>query len=407
MNLEDLKEKNEPEFTKKTASKKFFFQTLSYFIAVFVAFFVILFLLVLSLESMENKDKKLADFVCPSAENQTKEWLEKSLLPMATQKELEAWVNSFKLLPKYKIGGENLEPKHVLFYGPPGTGKSFAAKIFAENESAAYNFVNLEIEKYAGTNIIKRKKILKRAKKILNKQRENKPVVLIADELDSIGKKNSSHPITSKEVNNFLNLIDEIEQEKLNIIVIGITNYPDQLEEATVRAGRLGRSIEFFYLNEEEIKVLVKSLEEEKKEVTKGQFKSTSNKEGWESSSAKNNKHFIEWGEDYWKKIEDITLKINEKSKNQGQGGITFINVKTALDISIVKSLKPDTLKIIPETDKYEAELERVIKIKKEKKESRTDNRGGEIRVENSELKEIIMKFILDELRGAFGSNEQ
>jgi len=49
-------------------------------------------------------------------------------------------------------------------------------------------------------------------------------------------------------------MIDEIKRNNLNIIVIGITNYPNVLDPALKRAGRLGRQIEVPYLTKNKSK---------------------------------------------------------------------------------------------------------------------------------------------------------
>ena len=165
---------------------------------------------------------------------------------------------------------------HVLFYGPPGTGKSFLAQEFAINESCAYAFVNFKTKMFTGTSIMKMKKVREEAKTILQQQEalvkikggKIKPVVIILDEMDSFGKKDITgfDSSSATEANGLQTLIDEILREKLNIILIGITNHPEMLSEALLRPGRFGRRIKIDYPSEGEIdnttKYLKKLMEE-------------------------------------------------------------------------------------------------------------------------------------------------
>jgi len=92
-------------------------------------------------------------------------------------------------------------------------------------------------------------------------------VVIIIDELDSVGIKDLSPGNSSSrdEVDGLLRMFDEINNKKLNIIVIGITNYPEALDPALVRPGRLGRRIEVGYPTDEEMDKLMDYLEKEMK----------------------------------------------------------------------------------------------------------------------------------------------
>ena len=60
------------------------------------------------------------------------------------------------------------------------------------------------------------------------------------DELDSFGMKDTSghHQHTLQEVNGVLRMFDDIHDKNLNIVLIGITNYPALLDQALVRVGR-------------------------------------------------------------------------------------------------------------------------------------------------------------------------
>jgi transitional endoplasmic reticulum ATPase len=181
-------------------------------------------------------------------------------------------------LPRYRIGGQAEPERHALFYGPPGTGKTYLAEMFAINESLGYIFAKFGTETFSGSSQQKVNKVMEQAQNLLKKNQEDKPVIVIIDEMDSVGVKDSMHGGSTQEVNAILTMIDEIKRDKLNIIVIGITNYPDVLDPALKRAGRLGRQIEIPFLTKEEITKMVNYLEKDMKKEQVGSLKSESNK---------------------------------------------------------------------------------------------------------------------------------
>jgi ATP-dependent 26S proteasome regulatory subunit len=69
-----------------------------------------------------------------------------------------------------------------------------------------------------------------------------------------------------------------IKRDNLNIIVIGITNYPGMLDPALKRAGRLGRQIKVPYLTKEEITKMVNYLKKDMQKEQVGSLKSEENK---------------------------------------------------------------------------------------------------------------------------------
>jgi ATP-dependent 26S proteasome regulatory subunit len=162
-------------------------------------------------------------------------------------------------------------------YGPPGSGKSFIAELFARNESCAYAFVKFETKIYVGSSLAAQEKVLKQAKIILENEkkesekssREKRPVVIIMDEIDSIGVKDKTgdHQYMNHQTNGILRMIDEIRRDKLDIILIGITNYPETLDDALIRTGRLGRKICVPHFQEEDVNSLEDIFKKEVKEI--------------------------------------------------------------------------------------------------------------------------------------------
>jgi len=157
-----------------------------------------------------------------------------------------------------------------LLYGPPGTGKTYLAEMFAKNEALAYTRVNFATEFVVGSSKAKQDKIFQQAKKIIEeKQKETlckvtKPVVIIIDEIDAVGRKTFSpiSPNNNEATDNLLINIDKIRQEKLNIVIIATTNYSSVLDPALVRTGRFGYQIKFSYPTESEIDKMVERCQE-------------------------------------------------------------------------------------------------------------------------------------------------
>jgi proteasome-associated ATPase len=145
-----------------------------------------------------------------------------------------------------------MPPKGILLYGPPGCGKTLIAKAVANSlaksiekrtgrETAAY-FLNVKgpelLNKYVGETEHKIREVFKRARE---KAREDVPVVIFFDEMDSLFRMRGSGISSDMEatvVAQFLSEIDGVESLK-NVIVIGASNRQDLIDPAVLRPGRL------------------------------------------------------------------------------------------------------------------------------------------------------------------------
>ena len=141
--------------------------------------------------------------------------------------------------------------KGILLYGPPGTGKTLIARTLANALNVAeFKVVNGPelFDKYVGETEKKIRDLFTNAEK---DQKENGDEaglhVIVFDEIDSIckarGTVTSGTGVNDSAVNQLLTKIDGV--DSLNdIIVIGMTNRKDLIDEAILRPGRLELHIE-------------------------------------------------------------------------------------------------------------------------------------------------------------------
>ena len=141
--------------------------------------------------------------------------------------------------------------KGMLLYGPPGTGKTLIARTLANalnvSEFKVVNGPEL-FDKFVGETEKKIRDLFANAEK---DQKENGDEaglhVIVFDEIDSLckarGTVNSGTGVHDTAVNQLLTKIDGV--DSLNdIIVIGMTNRKDLIDEAVLRPGRLELHIE-------------------------------------------------------------------------------------------------------------------------------------------------------------------
>ncbi|MES1904509.1 MAG: hypothetical protein MHPSP_000481, partial [Paramarteilia canceri] len=145
--------------------------------------------------------------------------------------------------------------KHVkgfLLYGPPGTGKTLIARKIAKmlNAKPAKLVNGPEIlSKYVGESEKKMRDLFSDAEKDFNNLGDKSMLhVIIFDEIDAIcrqrGERSGAGGMASDNiVNQLLTKIDGLESLN-NILIIGMTNRPDLIDEALLRPGRLEVQLE-------------------------------------------------------------------------------------------------------------------------------------------------------------------
>ncbi len=124
-------------------------------------------------------------------------------------------------------------PRGALIYGPPGCGKTLLGRAVATETGANMILVKGPeiLSKWIGESE-------KAVREIFRKAKAAAPCVVIFDELDSLARYKSGEGGTSDNV--LSQLLTEIEEGiSSRVVVIGITNRPDILDNSLLRTGRL------------------------------------------------------------------------------------------------------------------------------------------------------------------------
>jgi len=138
----------------------------------------------------------------------------------------------FKKFKKTAGGG-------ILLYGAPGCGKSYFARAIAGECDAAFYNIGIDeiLDMYVGQSE-------KNIKALFDTAREQRPSVIFIDEIDALGRKREllKHSSLSTTINAFLAQMDGVESDNENILIIGATNAPWDVDSAFKRTGRFDRT---------------------------------------------------------------------------------------------------------------------------------------------------------------------
>ncbi|KIX03460.1 uncharacterized protein Z518_07012 [Rhinocladiella mackenziei CBS 650.93] len=137
--------------------------------------------------------------------------------------------------------------KGILLYGPPGTGKTLIArqigKMLNAREPKVINGPEV-LNKFVGQSEENIRKLFADAEKEYKEKGEESGLhIIIFDELDAVCKKRGSGAgggtgVGDSVVNQLLSKLDGVDQLN-NILLIGMTNRKDMIDDALLRPGRL------------------------------------------------------------------------------------------------------------------------------------------------------------------------
>ena len=128
-------------------------------------------------------------------------------------------------------------PNGMLLYGPPGCGKTFFAKRFAEEVGFNFMCITPATLKSRYVNATQ-----ENIAKMFKEAEENAPTVIFIDEMNELVPNRDDgnvHEMSRSAVNEMLAQMDRTGEK--GVFVIGATNYPNMIDPAILRAGRLDK----------------------------------------------------------------------------------------------------------------------------------------------------------------------
>ncbi len=133
-----------------------------------------------------------------------------------------------------KIGGG------ILLYGPPGCGKTLIARALAGECNAQFVAVGISdiLNMWIGESE-------RNIAEVFEKARASRPSVLFFDELDALAfsRAKSSNEHTRRLVDEFLQQLDGFSASNEQVLVLGATNMPWDVDSAMKRPGRFDRQV--------------------------------------------------------------------------------------------------------------------------------------------------------------------
>eukprot|EP00747_Dinoflagellata_sp_TGD_P091417 gnl/TRDRNA2_/TRDRNA2_165042_c0_seq1.p1 gnl/TRDRNA2_/TRDRNA2_165042_c0~~gnl/TRDRNA2_/TRDRNA2_165042_c0_seq1.p1 ORF type:complete len:804 (+),score=129.48 gnl/TRDRNA2_/TRDRNA2_165042_c0_seq1:316-2412(+) len=130
-------------------------------------------------------------------------------------------------------------PRGVLMTGSPGTGKTLMARAVAgEAKASFFQSSGSEFEEeFVGVGA-------RRVRDLFESARKHTPCIVFIDELDAVGGKRSSREMSHhrQTLNQILVEVDGFKQNE-GLVLIAATNFPESLDKALTRAGRLDKKV--------------------------------------------------------------------------------------------------------------------------------------------------------------------
>lgn len=125
-------------------------------------------------------------------------------------------------------------PNGMLLYGPPGCGKTFFAKHFAEEVGFNFMCITPATLKSKWVNATQ-----ENIAKMFKDAEEQAPTIIFIDEINELvpNRQSDVHEMSRSAVNEMLAQMDRTGEK--GVFIIGATNYPNMIDPAILRAGRL------------------------------------------------------------------------------------------------------------------------------------------------------------------------
>lgn len=142
-------------------------------------------------------------------------------------------LQNMKLAERYGI-----VPPAILLYGPAGCGKTYFAEKVAEE--VGINFMKVNPDDIASQHVHGTQELIG---EVFKKAEQKRPTILFFDEFDAmVPQRNSEdHGLQNGEVNEFLCMLNNASSR--GIYVMAATNYPERIDKAVLRTGRIDEII--------------------------------------------------------------------------------------------------------------------------------------------------------------------
>lgn len=150
------------------------------------------------------------------------------------------------LYPELFLRFKLTPPRGVLFHGPPGTGKTLLARALANSIGSGGRKITFYMRKGADALSKWVGEAEKQLRLLFEEARKTQPSIIFFDEIDGLAPVRSSkqEQIHASIVSTLLALMDGMDGRG-QVIVIGATNRPDNIDPALRRPGRFDR--EFYF----------------------------------------------------------------------------------------------------------------------------------------------------------------
>jgi ATP-dependent 26S proteasome regulatory subunit len=182
-------------------------------------------------EMFDEDDEEMLDLVDVRAPEEVEITLDDLVLTRDQEGEIEKVMKAIEHRDYLASIGLR-EIGKLLFVGPPGTGKTSVARALARQLELPFVEVKLSMitSQYLGETAKNVDKTFEVAKRL-------SPCILFMDEFDFVAKTRSSdeHAAIKRAVNTLLKSIDEVSLIQDDVLLIGATNHPDQLDAAAWR----------------------------------------------------------------------------------------------------------------------------------------------------------------------------